>query len=338
MDYKELVQEAIEQIGQADTSARLNEVRVEWLGKKGRISTLSKNMGAIPPEYRPAYGRAVNDARQAVEQCLSKRMEDVRAAEERERIAKERVDVTLPGPARPLGALHPLTRVYHEIRDIFVGMGFDVVDGPEVELDEYNFERLNIPKEHPARDAQDTFYINSEVLLRTHTSPTQARTMLTQELPIRMIAPGRTYRFDEVDASHSPVFMQIEGLIVDKGIRFSDLKGALDSFLRSYYGESVRTKFRPGFFPFTEPSAEVDVTCFACGGKGCPSCGYTGMIEVLGCGTVNPIVLENCGVDSSEYTGFAFGVGVDRLALTKYGITDIRELYENDVRFLRQFR
>ena len=338
MDYAELVQKAAEQIEQADSSAQLNEVRVEWLGRKGRISVLSKNMGAIAPEDRPAYGRAVNEARAEVERRLSERAGVLKEAEERARLEKERVDVTLPGPDRPLGARHPLMQVYHEIRDVFVAMGFDVVDGPEVELDEYNFERLNIPKEHPARDAQDTFYISRDVVLRTHTSPTQVRTMLQQKPPIRMIAPGRVYRFDEVDATHSPVFMQLEGLVVDRGIRFSDLKGILNDFLRSYYGEHVKTKFRPGFFPFTEPSAEVDVTCSVCGGKGCSACGDTGMIEVLGCGTVNPIVLENCGIDSSEYTGFAFGIGVDRLTLTKYGMSDIRTLYENDVRFLQQFR
>lgn len=338
MEYEELVREALEMIDQADTTSRLNDVRVEWLGKKGRITTLSKQMGSIPPEERPAYGRAVNTARAAVEERLSARQEDLRAREEQARLAKERVDVTLPGKGSAIGALHPLTTVYHELRDIFVGMGFDVMQGPEVELDEYNFERLNIPKDHPARDMQDTFYVSSDVVLRTHTSPTQVRAMLEGSLPIRMIAPGRVYRCDEVDATHSPVFMQLEGLMIDKGIRFSDLKGILNTFLRTYYGPHVKTKFRPGFFPFTEPSAEVDVTCQVCGGKGCSACKGAGMIEVLGCGTVNPVVLENCGIDPSEYTGFAFGIGVDRMAATKYGITDIRALYDNDVRFLRQFR
>lgn len=337
MDYEELVRDADAQIAGAHSSAELKDVRVAWLGKKGKITSLSKQMGQIPAEERPAYGKAVNSARAAIEEKLRARQEELKKAEESERIRKERVDVTLPGNARPLGALHPLTQVYHDIRSIFVGMGFDVIEGPEVELDEYNFERLNIPKEHPARDTQDTFYVSDDVVLRTHTSPTQVRAMLKGDLPIRMIAPGRVYRCDEVDATHSPVFMQVEGLVVDKGIRFSDLKGALNTFLRTYYGPHVTTKFRPGFFPFTEPSAEVDVTCALCGGKGCSACKGTGMIEVLGCGTVNPIVLENCGVDPSEYTGFAFGVGVDRLATTKYGISDIRALYENDVRFLRQF-
>lgn len=217
-------------------------------------------------------------------------------------------------------------------------MGFDVFEGPEVELDEYNFTKLNIPKEHPARDAQDTFYVSEDVVLRTHTSPSQVRMMLAEAPPIRMIAPGRCFRCDEVDATHSPVFMQVEGLVVDRRIRFSDLKGTLSTFLRSYYGPKVAMKFRPGFFPFTEPSAEVDVTCSLCGGKGCPACKGAGMIEVLGCGLVNPVVLENCGVDPTEFSGFAFGMGIDRLASTKYGITDIRLLYENDVRFLEQFR
>lgn len=338
MDYDALVREALEQIDSADTAQRLNEVRVEWLGKKGRITALSKKTGSIPPEERPAYGKAVNTARAAIEEKLAERQNAMREREERERLARERVDVSLPGKGRPVGALHPLTQVYHDLRDIFVGMGFDVVQGPEVELDEYNFERLNIPKEHPARDMQDTFYVNEDVVLRTHTSPTQVRTMLTQKPPIRMIAPGRTYRCDEVDATHSPVFNQMEGLVVDRGIRFSDLKGILDEALRKFYGPDIKTKFRPGFFPFTEPSAEVDVTCQACHGAGCSVCKGSGMVELLGCGTVNPIVLENCGIDPSEYTGFAFGLGIDRLTTTKYGIRDIRALYENDVRFLRQFR
>ena len=247
------------------------------------------------------------------------------------------MDITLPGRAQKPGALHPLTQVYYEIRDIFLGMGFDVNEGPEVELDHYNFELLNIPKDHPARDMQDTFYVSEDVVLRTHPSPVQVRTMLSQKPPIRMVCPGRVFRTDDVDATHSPVFMQMEGLVVGKNIRFSDLKGTINTFIRNFYGEGVKTKFRPGFFPFTEPSAEVDVTCTVCGGKGCGACKGAGMIEVLGCGLVNPVVLSNCGIDPTEYSGFAFGLGIDRLANTKYGITDIRLLYENDARFLRQF-
>lgn len=337
MAHEELMEEARQRIQAASTGAELDEVRVAYLGKKGRITQLNQQIRSIPPEERPAFGQQLNAVRQAVTEALSARREEISRREEEARLEAERIDVTLPGEAPPLGTVHPLNQVYHEIRDIFVGMGFDVFNGPEVELDEYNFEKLNIPKEHPARDMQDTFYISEDVLLRTHTSPAQVRMMLNEKPPIRMVAPGRVYRCDEVDATHSPVFMQLEGLVVDRRIRFSDLKGTLNAFLREYYGPHVKTKFRPGFFPFTEPSAEVDVTCARCGGRGCTACKGTGMIEVLGCGIVNPVVLENCGIDPSEYSGFAFGLGIDRLATTKYGISDIRLLYENDVRFLEQF-
>lgn len=337
MAHEELMEEARARIQAASTGAELDAVRVAYLGKKGRITLLNQQIRSIPPEERPAFGQQLNAVRQAVTEALSARKEEINRREEEARLAAERLDVTLPGSAQPLGTEHPLTQVYHEIRDIFVGMGFDVFNGPEVELDEYNFEKLNIPKEHPARDMQDTFYISDDVLLRTHTSPAQVRMMLKETPPIRMIAPGRVYRCDEVDATHSPIFMQVEGLVVDRRIRFSDLKGTLNAFLREYYGPEVKTKFRPGFFPFTEPSAEVDVTCTRCGGKGCAACRGAGMIEVLGCGIVNPVVLENCGIDPTEYSGFAFGLGIDRLATTKYGISDIRLLYENDVRFLEQF-
>ncbi|MEG1991133.1 MAG: phenylalanine--tRNA ligase subunit alpha, partial [Christensenella sp.] len=278
-----------------------------------------------------------NAARGAVEGALGAAAELIAQKENAAKLAAERVDITMPGRTQELGALHPLTQVYREVRDIFLSMGFDVNEGPEVELDKYNFELLNIPKNHPARDMQDTFYVSEDVVLRTHTSPVQVRTMLKQKPPIRMICPGRVFRTDDVDATHSPVFMQMEGLVVGKNIRFSDLKGTINTFIRNFYGENVKTKFRPGFFPFTEPSAEVDVTCTVCGGKGCSACKGAGMIEVLGCGLVNPVVLSNCGIDPTEYSGFAFGLGIDRLANTKYGITDIRLLYENDARFLRQF-
>ncbi|MEA4853314.1 MAG: phenylalanine--tRNA ligase subunit alpha [Christensenella sp.] len=332
-----MVSRASAEIAAAQTSAQISEIRVKYLGKKGEITMLMKQMGSLSPEERPAFGQAVNAARQSVEQALLAAGEKIARSESDAKLAAERMDITLPGRGQKLGALHPLTQVYYEIRDIFLSMGFDVNEGPEVELDHYNFELLNIPKDHPARDMQDTFYVSEEVLLRTHTSPVQVRTMLTQKPPIRMICPGRVYRMDDVDATHSPVFMQMEGLVVDKNIRFSDLKGTINTFIRNFYGEDVKTKFRPGFFPFTEPSAEVDVTCTVCGGKGCSACKGAGMIEVLGCGLVNPVVLENCGIDSREYSGFAFGLGIDRLANTKYGITDIRLLYENDARFLRQF-
>lgn len=337
MAHEELISRAAGEIAAAKSSAELSGVRVKYLGKKGEITLLMKQMGALAPEERPAFGQEVNAARAQVEAALAKRTGEIERQEQAARLEKERIDVTLPGRAQEPGALHPLTQVYHEVREIFLSMGFDVFEGPEVELDRYNFELLNIPKDHPARDMQDTFYISEEVLLRTHTSPVQVRTMLHSKPPIRMVCPGRVFRCDDVDATHSPVFMQLEGLVVDKNIRFSDLKGTINTFLRSYYGEQVKTKFRPGFFPFTEPSAEVDVTCTVCGGEGCPACKGAGMIEVLGCGLVNPVVLTNCGIDPGEYSGFAFGLGIDRLANTKYGITDIRLLYENDVRFLRQF-
>ena len=338
MAHEELMEEARERIQAASSSAELDEVRVAFLGKKGRITQLNRQIASVPPADRPAFGQQLNAVREVVRDALAARRAELERAEKAARLEKERIDVTLPGSQQAVGAVHPLTQVYHEVRDIFVSMGFDVFHGPEVELDEYNFEKLNIPRDHPARDAQDTFYVSDDVVLRTHTSPAQVRAMLNGHPPLRMIAPGRVYRCDEVDATHSPVFMQLEGLVVDRKIRFSDLKGTLNTFLRRYYGPEVTTKFRPGFFPFTEPSAEVDVTCTRCGGRGCAACKGAGMIEVLGCGVVNPVVLENCGIDPSEYSGFAFGLGIDRLATTKYGISDIRLLYENDVRFLEQFR
>ncbi|MEA5002600.1 MAG: phenylalanine--tRNA ligase subunit alpha [Christensenella sp.] len=337
MSNDEIVKKAQEEIGAAGSSGELTDIRVKYLGKKGEITMLMKQMGTLAPEERPAFGQAVNAARASVEQALFAASEKIAQKEKAEKLAAERVDITLPGRAQGLGALHPLTQVYYEIRDIFLGMGFDVKEGPEVELDQYNFEMLNIPKDHPARDMQDTFYVSDDVVLRTHTSPVQVRTMLEQKPPIRMVCPGRVFRTDDVDATHSPVFMQMEGLVVGKNIRFSDLKGTINTFIHNFYGEDVKTKFRPGFFPFTEPSAEVDVTCTVCGGKGCSACKGAGMIEVLGCGVVNPVVLKNCGLNPEEYSGFAFGMGIDRLANTKYGITDIRLLYENDARFLRQF-
>ncbi len=337
MVSEQIVSDALAEISSAQTSTQLSGIRVKYLGKKGGITMLMKQMGGLAPDERPAFGQAVNAARKSVEDALLRAEQEIARQESEQKLKAERIDITLPGRAQKPGALHPLTQVYHEVRDIFLSMGFDVTEGPEVELDEYNFELLNIPKNHPARDMQDTFYVSEDVVLRTHTSPVQVRTMLTQKPPIRMVCPGRVFRTDDVDATHSPVFMQMEGLVIGKNIRFSDLKGTINTFIRNFYGENVKTKFRPGFFPFTEPSAEVDVTCTVCGGKGCGACKGAGMIEVLGCGLVNPVVLENCGIDPTEYSGFAFGMGIDRLANTKYGITDIRLLYENDARFLRQF-
>jgi len=295
-------------------------------------------MKDIPEQDRPVFGKRVNEIRDRITAALESKISEIKRIEKDARLIAEKVDITLPGKKQPIGGLHPLTRIYYEIRDIFVSMGFDVMDGPEVEYDKYNFEMLNIPKDHPARDTQDTFYISDDIVLRTHTSPVQIRTMLAQKPPIRMICPGRVYRSDDVDATHSPIFNQIEGLVVDRGISFANLKDTLNVFLKEFYGEDTVTKFRPGHFPFTEPSAEVDATCSKCRGRGCPACKGAGMIEVLGCGMVHPQVLRNCGIDPDEYSGFAFGMGLDRLANIKYGITDIRLLFENDIRFLAQFR
>ncbi len=331
------VSNALAEIEGCETLQQLNDVRVKYVGKKGEITLLMKQMSTIEPEKRPQFGQTVNGYRNTVEAKIEEKTEQINQREFNLRLEKEKIDVTITNKRTKLGSLHPLTQVYYELREIFITMGFDVEQGPQIELDKYNFEMLNIPKNHPARDMQDTFYINEDVVLRTHTSPVQIRTMLKQKPPIRMICPGRVFRCDDVDATHSPVFNQLEGMVIGKNVTFSDLKGTINTFLQAFYGKEVKTKFRPGFFPFTEPSAEVDVTCTLCKGVGCPACKGAGMVEVLGCGLINPVVLENCGIDPKEYSGFAFGFGLDRLANTKYGITDIRLLYENDVRFLRQF-
>ncbi len=337
------VRQALSELRQEEKAAgqealgRLQELRVKYLGKKGELTQMMKQMGTLPKEERPSFGQKVNSLRQKVEEAFEQRKSELEERIKEKKLAAERIDVTLEKPEAGMGGVHPLTKVYRQVRGIFEGMGFQVVEGPEIEFDKYNFEMLNIPKDHPARDMQDTFYVTDDIVLRTHTSPVQIRTMLGHQ-PIRVICPGRVYRTDDVDATHSPVFNQIEGLVIDKGITFADLKGTINTFLRQLYGEQTKTKFRPGFFPFTEPSAEVDATCSLCGGKGCPACKGAGMVEVLGCGMVNPKVLENCGLDPEVYSGYAFGLGLDRLTNIKYGITDIRLLYESDVRFLRQFR
>ncbi len=314
-----------------------NDVRIAILGKKGDLTAISKSMKDILPKDRPAFGQLINEARSEIE----KRLEDAKAALEAKeleiRLKKEVIDVTLPAKKNKLGHKHPNTIALEEVERIFVGMGYEVVEGPEVELDYYNFEALNIPANHPAKDEQDTFYINDNILLRTQTSPVQVRQMEKGKLPIRMIAPGRVFRSDEVDATHSPSFHQIEGLVIDKHITFADLKGTLAEFARELFGEETKVKFRPHHFPFTEPSAEVDVTCFKCGGTGCRFCKGSGWIEILGCGMVHPRVLRMSGIDPEEYSGFAFGVGLERIALLKYEIDDMRLLYENDDRFLKQF-
>lgn len=319
------------------TIAQIESIRIAVLGKKGELTAALRSMKDVPEAERPAFGKRVNEIRDLLTAALENKLAELGKIETQARLCAEALDITLPGKKQRMGGLHPLTRVYYEVREIFVSMGFVVEDGPEIEYDKYNFEMLNMPKDHPARDEQDTFYISEDVVLRTHTSPVQIRTMLSQKPPIRMICPGRVYRSDDVDATHSPIFNQIEGLVVGKSISLSHLKSTLDSFLKEFYGEDTKTKFRPGHFPFTEPSAEVDATCAKCHGGGCSVCKGTGMIEVLGCGMVHPGVLRGCGIDPDEYTGFAFGMGLDRLACIKYGITDIRVLFENDIRFLAQF-
>ena len=329
--------EALAKIEASDALEKLNEIRVAYLGKKGELTSVLKSMKNVAPEERPKVGQMVNDARVLIEEKLeSTRQELARKARE-EQMKREVIDVTLPAKKNKVGHSHPNTVALKEVERIFVGMGYEVVEGPEVEYDLYNFEKLNIPANHPAKDEQDTFYINKEIVLRTQTSPVQARVMEQGKLPIRMIAPGRVFRSDEVDATHSPSFHQVEGLVIDKHITFADLKGTLAEFAREMFGEETKVKFRPHHFPFTEPSAEVDVTCFKCGGKGCRFCKGSGWIEILGCGMVHPHVLEMCGIDPEEYSGFAFGVGLERIALLKYEIDDMRLLYENDIRFLKQF-
>ena len=329
--------EALARIEASDALEKLNDIRVAYLGKKGELTSVLKNMKNVAPEERPKVGQMVNDARALIEEKLEAARKELARRLREEQMKKEVIDVTLPAKKNNTGHSHPNSIALEEVERIFIGMGYEVVEGPEVEYDLYNFEKLNIPANHPAKDEQDTFYINKEIVLRTQTSPVQARVMEKGKLPIRMIAPGRVFRSDEVDATHSPSFHQIEGLVIDKHITFADLKGTLAEFARELFGEDTKVKFRPHHFPFTEPSAEVDVTCFKCGGKGCRFCKGTGWIEILGCGMVHPHVLEMCGIDPEEYSGFAFGVGLERIALLKYEIDDMRLLYENDERFLRQF-
>ena len=338
MKLREIRERVLGEIAQAQGTAALEQIRVGVLGKKGELTGLLRGMGQLPAEERPKMGQLVNDVRKVLEDALEEKAAELKAKEKEARLAAEALDVTLPGPDRSAGSLHPMNIALQKMIDIFVGMGYQVVEGPEVEYDHYNFELLNIPKNHPARDAQDTFYVDDNIVLRTHTSPVQARIMTTTKPPIRIICPGRVYRADEADATHSPVFHQMEGLVIDENITMGDLKGTLDEFARQMYGEGISTRFRPSFFPFTEPSAEVDLTCAACKGAGCRMCKGTGWIEVLGAGMVNPHVLEMCGIDSKKYSGFAFGMGVERIALLKHNIPNLRYLYENDLRFLTQYR
>lgn len=329
--------QASQELKQAAEQKALENLRIKYLGKKGELTAILKKMGSLSPEERPVIGQLANDVRSFLEDELTQRARELREAELQNRLENERIDVTLPGQKRELGAQHPLSIVLEEIKEIFVGMGFDIVEGPEVEYDYYNFEALNIPKNHPSRDTQDTFYINDNILLRTQTSPVQVRVMEKEKPPIRIISPGRVYRSDTPDATHSPLFHQIEGLVVDKGVTFADLKGTQEAFVKRLYGNDSVVRFRPHHFPFTEPSAEVDTQCFMCHGKGCRLCKGEGWIELWGCGMVHPKVLANCGIDPEVYSGFAFGMGLERLVMRKYGIDDLRLFYENDVRFLKQF-
>ena len=334
-----ILQSAKEQLAAAADARALDEARVKFLGKKGEFTTILRGMGALAKEDRPKVGKIVNEAKAEIAQLIQQKNEELKAREMQQRLEREKIDVTLPGRQQPLGHLHPLTLTLERIKDIFFRMGFSVEEGPEIEKDYYNFEALNLPKDHPARDMQDSFYITEDILMRSQTSPVQARTMQKNEpnAPIRMIAPGRVYRRDEYDATHSPMFTQVEGLVIDEGITFADLKGTLELFLRQIFSEDVKVRLRPSFFPFTEPSTEVDISCVMCHGKGCKVCKGTGWLEILGAGMVHPHVLEMSGYDPKKVSGFAFGMGVERIAMLSYGVDDLRLFYDNDMRFLRQF-
>lgn len=318
--------------------ADLEALRIKYLGKKGELTAVLRGMGALSAEERPVIGQLANEVRAKIEAKIEAGREAARARELEAKLASEKIDVTVPGHKTPVGVMHPISLVQRQLEEIFLGMGYEIAEGPEVELDYYNFQALNIPEDHPARDTQDTFYITDNILLRSQTSPVQVRTMEQKKQPIKIISPGRVYRSDAVDATHSPLFHQLEGLVVDHGVTMGDLKGTLESFAKTMFGEDTRIRFRPHHFPFTEPSAEVDVSCFACGGKGCRLCKGEGWIEILGSGMVHPNVLKSCGIDPDEYSGFAFGMGVERIVMLKYHIDDMRYLYENDVRFLHQFK
>lgn len=334
---EQIKQVAIDALEKCDNLKALDELKIKYLGKKGELTGILKQMGKLSAEERPVIGQLANEVRATIEAEIISRVQALKEKQLEEQLKAETIDVTMPGQKFNVGKQHPLTLVMDEIKEIFLGMGFDVVSGPEVELDYYNFEALNIPKDHPARDTQDTFYITDNVLLRTQTSPVQIRTMEKRKPPIRIISPGRVYRSDALDATHSPVFHQIEGLVVDKGITMSDLKGTLELFVKGLYGEDSVVRFRPHHFPFTEPSAEMDVMCFNCHGEGCRVCKGEGWIEILGAGMVHPKVLQNCGIDPEKYSGFAFGMGLERVVMRRFAIDDIRMFFDNDMRFLDQF-
>lgn len=334
-----LKQKALEELSQVKDQQTLNEMRIKYLGKKGPLTEILRGMGSLSAEERPVIGQVANDVRAAIGEEIGAKQAEFQKLETEQRLQAESIDVTLPGRPAPAGAVHPLNKIIQEIEDVFIGMGYTVEEGPEVEQDYYNFEALNLPKNHPARDMQDSFYITEDILLRTHTSPVQVRTMerLKGQVPVKIICPGKVYRRDDDDATHSHIFTQIEGLVIDEHIRMSDLKGTLLQFSQEMFGKQTELRLRPSFFPFTEPSAEVDVTCVMCSGDGCRVCKHTGWLEILGSGMVHPRVLEMAGYDSNRYSGFAFGMGVERIAMLKYGIEDIRHFYTNDLRFLKQF-
>jgi phenylalanyl-tRNA synthetase alpha chain len=335
-DLLSLRQSFLKEVSAVSETAELQQLKIKYTGRKGLVTAQLKALSSVPPAERPAFGKAVNELKDFVEQTIEEKESSLKDIEKEKRLLSEKIDITLPGKSGQPGTFHPLNKVLEEIKDIFVSMGFGIEEGPEIELDYYNFEALNIPRHHPARDMQDTFYVSDDVVLRTHTSPVQVRVMEKKTPPLKIIAPGKVYRCD-ADISHTPMFHQVEGLMVDEGISFSDLKGVLELFIQSFFGKDTSVRFRPSYFPFTEPSAEVDIGCIFCAGKGCRVCKTTGWLEVMGCGMVNPKVFEMSGYASDAYTGFAFGMGVERLTMLKYSIDDIRLFYENDLRFLRQF-
>ena len=334
---KKIQENTSKSIKQAQSKQELNDIRVKVLGKKGELTLILRSMGSLSAEERPIVGNKVNEAKKEIEELITQKEKELKIKELEKRLETENIDITEPSKKINIGSIHPITQIIDQIKEVFLGMGYSIADGPEVETSHYNFDQLNTPADHPARDLQDTFYITEDVILRTQTSPVQARVMETQKPPIKIICPGAVYRSDTLDATHSPVFHQIEGLVVDKNISMADLKGTLEMFAKKCLGENTKIRFRPHHFPFTEPSAEADVSCFVCGGKGCRVCKQEGWIELLGCGMVHPNVLRNCGIDPEVYSGFAFGCGVERIAMAKFGIDDLRLLYENDVRFLKQF-
>lgn len=336
-EISKIKENSINEIKETNDLKQLSDLKVKYLGKKGELTLVLRQMGTLAPEERPVMGELVNKVRDELNNLIEEKEKELKRKELLKRLETENIDVTEPSKKINLGSLHPITQIINEVEEIFLGMGYQIADGPEVEKAIYNFDKLNTPPDHPARDLQDTFYISDDIVLRSQTSPVQARVMEQQKPPIKIICPGAVYRSDSVDATHSPVFHQIEGLVVDKNISMADLKGTLEMFAKKCLGENTKIRFRPHHFPFTEPSAEADVSCFVCGGKGCRVCKGEGWIELLGCGMVHPNVLTNCGIDPEEYSGFAFGFGVERIAMAKFGIEDMRLLFENDVRFLKQF-